>query len=134
MKQPYETRGLNRLEKSIFNSIRIECPNKCGEVLSYENYYSHLNNCENNIKSFQCNNCNKIIETQMDQELVNDHMTLCEKLCKFCEKSYNLLNYHEHESKCFDRIVKIFSRLLEWISENQKSEEFEKYLRALENS
>ena len=123
--EPIETRNFIRFEKKIFNSIKINCPNGCEEISSYETFQPHLKICKNNIKTFKCKNCEKIIETQaFNEDIINEHLRICEKLCKFCGKKCNLLNVYLHESKCLERISNIFSKFLEWISINKDMEEF----------
>ena len=124
-KEPYETRNFSRIEKNLFNSIKIKCPNDCGEILSYETYCPHLNFCKNNIKTFKCQNCEKKFETKAcNQDIVNEHLNSCEKICKFCREKFNLLNFCLHERKCLERILKIFSKFLDYMSHNQESEDF----------
>jgi len=119
-KKPYETRGFSRHEKKYYNSIRIKCPLECGEISSCETYYSHLNNCRNNTQKFECKNCAKIIETQSsNQDNVNIHLNFCKKKCNYCYKSFPLVHYNKHESKCIERITKMIGKVLEWIIENQ---------------
>ena len=132
--EPYENRNFTKFEKKILNSIKINCPNDCGEISSYETLQTHLKICKNKIKTFKCKNCEKIIETQaFNEDIINEHLRICEKLCKFCGTKCNLLNFYLHESKCLDRISNIFSKFLEWISINKDTEEFKMIIRFLRN-
>ena len=119
-KQPEESRSYVQTERENDSSIKIICPYYCGENLSDETYYAHLNSCKNTIKTLQCKNCNKNIEPQAsNQGGNNDHLGVCKKNCKLCEKNFYLMNYYHPKSKCPELLMKMFEKSLQSMRENQ---------------
>jgi len=118
------TRGNDHTENVNDNSIKIICPHNCGENLSDETYYHHLSNCKNAIRTLQCKNCNKHIESQESTPKgVNDHLGVCKKNCKLCDSNFYLMNYYHPKSKCPERLIKMFEMSLQSMRENQKLED-----------
>jgi hypothetical protein len=105
--KPFFTRPLCRSLTNIFNSLRLKCPYQCGEILFYERYHNHLDTCKNKIKTFKCYNCNEIfqIHTLIDSEIINTHLSKCQKKCNYCNSNVPLIKYIQHESECIDKIL-----------------------------
>jgi len=105
--KPYSTRALSLIEKSILNSLKLNCPYECGEIIYYERYHYHLNTCRNKLKTFNCNNCKEIFELQSYPytDIVNTHLSKCEKKCIYCSLKIPLIDFVRHEYECLEKIL-----------------------------
>jgi len=82
-------------------SITLNCDFKnCKEIISYDNYYGHLNKCKFNPKNLSQNlkKCIYCYE-DFDTKIIKAHEQNCEnrtETCDFCNKTYQVkdVDYH----------------------------------------
>lgn len=86
--------------KNMIHKIKLFCLNRekgCKDVLDYENYLKHLNNCE--YFFYECIGCN--IKGKKSE--IKTHVLKCERLfknCDFCCEKFLMDEINSHYEKC----------------------------------
>jgi hypothetical protein len=111
--------------KNMIHKIKLFCRNKdkgCSEILDYENYYKHLENCE--YFFYECNGCNM----KGRKSEIKSHVLKCEKLyknCQFCFEKFTLTEIESHYETC-----QMFEMPCKYCSMNIKRYNFEKHFKS----
>ena len=120
-------------EKVLISEIKLKCLNHqagCDEILSYENFFKHVKNCNHRV--YRCNNkdCDfqstkeKVKEhkiacqfsrtvcdfckEEIPSNVFNDHLEICEeveKFCFFCKKNFKVKNIYSHNPACKRELI-----------------------------
>jgi hypothetical protein len=76
---------LNKTATSLLNKIKLSCPNKCQQIVVYENFISHLER-DCSLTKVSCKGCG--LEGTL--ESIKDHLDSCDLIivrCGLCQKS-----------------------------------------------
>ncbi len=110
--------------KNMIHKIKLFCCNKekgCSEIIDYENYIKHLNNCEFNL--YECIGCN--MNSKKDEMKI--HVLKCDKLfknCEFCFEKFSINEIQSHFESC-----QMFELPCKYCSIKIKRYNFDKHLK-----
>jgi len=99
----YKEAELPRILRNLLNKVKVKCPNHelgCKEIILYENYEKHLNNCE--YAQWRClgENCGYVNTKAKVIDHVNNDCTKLKEKCKWCGLSFDVSEFLYHFNNC----------------------------------
>ena len=100
----------NRVLNQLLDTISINCPSKCGQIIQYNQVTDHLSvHCEKMIKSFTCHQCNSTLEASgLNDNRLKEHVEICRYSnlnCIYCNSLLKRKDIALHIERCPKRMI-----------------------------
>jgi hypothetical protein len=100
----YQPQKLNLTILKLLNKVKLWCEYKCGQIISYENYFNHTaRDCQ--FSKVKCKSCS----LEMQNCLITSHLDSCQMVllvCELCNEEIRRKEMKSHLSICPELLIK----------------------------
>jgi len=114
--EAFEFGNVPKITKNILNGFKMQCPFNCAETVFYSNILTHIKECNNKGKVFNCRVCQEKIlvsksklEENNYHKLLSEHFEFCPERssqCDYCKQKLLRKDLKTHIHNCEERIIK----------------------------